>query len=76
MRAAVLSVPPLMLHKDASVNTTIFLSLILLLSFGNKIIDLVSFNLLTALIALERSFIIPRKLCLWEGILFSRCPTD
>ena len=22
------------------------------------------------------SFYTPRKLCLWEGILFSRCPTD
>ena len=35
------------------------MSLILLLSFGNKIIDLMSFNLLTALMALERSFIVP-----------------
>ena len=22
------------------------------------------------------NFYTPRKLCLWEGILFSRCPTD
>ena len=58
MCPAALPVPLLILQRNASVKTTIFQSSTFLLKAGNEIIDLISFSLLTAFKALERSLIV------------------
>ena len=57
--APVLPVPSLILHKDASVNTTTFQFFTSGLKVGDKIIEFTSFNLFTVFIALDRSLMFP-----------------